>query len=297
MPNLATKPVQDDAPMSVEALLSQDFWHSLAPRLHIAEPSFHRNVAAVDLTPDQRPAMAELLRREGYFQGRAEWGVDLRDLAATVRRLADANILPVFAFLYDEFWLPFAQLHPFYAEILGPTYHMLPDFWIWNIDPKRDEAGWKPHRDRGRIALLPDGSPKSLTTWIPLSNATPLNSCMYIVPAMLDPTYGSEAEDQKKFSYPSIRALPGAPGDFFIWNQAVLHWGSASSPRAAESRVSMAFEFQRTDVPPFNQPLIPPLLLLPFEIRLKLIAKQVLQYRHMYDVDPSIERMARQVLA
>jgi hypothetical protein len=45
-----------------------------------------------------------------------------------------------------------------------------------------------------------------------------------------------------------------------------------------------------------NQPLIPPLLLLPFEIRLKLIATQVLQYRHMYDVDPSIERMARRVL-
>jgi ectoine hydroxylase-related dioxygenase (phytanoyl-CoA dioxygenase family) len=144
--------------------------------------------------------------------------------------------------------------------------------------------------------LLPDRSPKSLTTWIPLSHATPLNSCMYIVPALLDPTYGTEAEDQWKFQYPSVRALPGGPGDFFIWNQAVLHWGSLSSPRAPESRVSMAFEFQRTDVPAFNQPLLPPLTILPFEARLQLIAKQVLQYRHMYELDPTVEKMALQLL-
>ena len=43
--------------------------------------------------------------------------------------------------------------------------------------------------DKGRRALFEDGSPKSLTTWIPLSNATALNGCMYIVPALHDPTF------------------------------------------------------------------------------------------------------------
>jgi hypothetical protein len=296
MPNLAINQTEAFPSVDSAELATRDFWHSFAPRLHIEDASFFENIAPVDVTLAHRKAIAELLRVEGYFQGSTDWGADLDLMTATVRALSEANISPVFAFLYDEFWLPFAKLHLLYSQILGANYHLLPDFWIWNIDPTQNEAGWKPHRDRGRNALLSDGSPKSLTTWIPLSRATPLNSCMYIVPALLDPTYGTEAEDQWEFQYPSIRALPGAPGDFFMWNQAVLHWGSLSSPRAPESRVSMAFEFQRTDVPPFNQPLIPPLTILPFEARLQLIAKQVLQYRHMYELAPNVEKMALRLL-
>jgi hypothetical protein len=40
-----------------------------------------------------------------------------------------------------------------------------------------------------------------------------------------------------------------------------------------------------------NPPLIRPNVLLPFEQRLKLIARQVLQYRHMYKVAPDLEQM------
>jgi len=35
-----------------------------------------------------------------------------------------------------------------------------------------------------------------LTTWIPLSRATPLNGCLYIVPAPLDPTYATPDETE-----------------------------------------------------------------------------------------------------
>ena len=140
-----------------------------------------------------------------------------------------------------------------------------------------------------------DGSPKSLTTWIPLSPTTPLNGCIYIVPEQLDPTYATLDENKRQFDYASIRALPGNPGDFFIWNQAVLHWGGRTSPRAAESRVSMAFEFQRTDVPAFNSPLIDPLRVFTFEERLKLIAMQVYQYRQMYALDPKVAQFASEL--
>jgi hypothetical protein len=296
MLNPATIPAATPDALGDADLTRRDFWHAFAPQLHIAERSFYQNIAAIDVTAAELRGERELLRAEGYFQGSADWNLDMGGMAATVRALSDADISPVFAFLYDEFWLPFSKLHLLYRDILGANYRLLPDFWVWNIDPSRNEAGWKPHRDRGASALLPDGLPKSLTTWIPLSRATPLSSCMYIVPASLDPTYGTDAEDQWKFDYPSIRALPGGPGDFFMWNQAVLHWGSQSSPRAPEPRISMAFEFQRTDVAPFNTPLIPPLTILPFEFRLKLIAQQVLQYRHMYKVDPRIETMALKLL-
>jgi len=292
----AIKRAESDRFFDPAMLIDPAFWRSLAPQFHIADPAFYQNVTALDATPDRQRAVRELLRTEGYVQGSADWGVRPDAMAALVRKFSAANISPVFAFLFDEFWLPFAKLHLVYADILGASYHLLPDFWVWDVNPQRGDAGWKPHRDRGRSALLPDGLPISLTTWIPLSTATPLNSCMYIVPASRDPTYGTADENEWRFEYPAIRALPGRPGDYFMWNQAVLHWGSMTSPRGLESRVSMAFEFQRTDAAPFNLPLIPPLTILPFEDRLQLIAKQVLQYRHMYEVDPAIEQMALELI-
>jgi hypothetical protein len=33
----------------------------------------------------------------------------------------------------------------------------------------------------------------------------------------------------------------------------------------------------------------------PFDLRLRLIAKQVLQYRHMYKVDPQLEQVAAEL--
>jgi hypothetical protein len=223
--------------------------------------------------------------------------LNARLMADTVRSLSAANLSPVFAYVFDEFWYPFFKLHRLYAALLGGRYCLLPDFWVWNVDPKKGEAGWTPHRDKGRRALLDDGSPKSLTTWMPLSPATPLNGCIYIVPAQLDPTYGTADEKKRQFEYASIRALPGNPGDFFIWNQAVLHWGGRTSSRAAESRVSMAFELQPADVPAFNDPVIDPLRVMSFEQRLKLISKQIYQYRHMYPLDPKVAEFALELMA
>jgi hypothetical protein len=279
--------------MGADRFHDREYWHALAPNLHIEDSSLFDNVSYVELKPEWKSQF----RDEGYLQGNAQWALDLSLMAGTVRSLSAAGLSPVFAFLYDEFWHPFAKLHLLFRTLLGGEYSLLPDFWIWNVDPRKREAGWQPHRDKGRKALFADGSPKSITTWIPLSRATPLNGCMYVVPRPLDPTYGTAEEQQIRFAPQSIRALPGRPGDFFIWNQAIYHWGGASSPYAPESRVSMAFELQRTDVPPFNAPLIEPLRVIPFEERLTLIAKQLHRYRHMYDVDPKVAQIASDLLA
>jgi len=279
--------------MDQASLRQRDFWRAFAPELHLEEPAAFSPISGVAFSQSDAQAMAELMRVEGYFQATGVgWQVDVARMADAVRRLDASGLSPAFAFLYDEFWIPYYKLHPLYQALLGGSYFMLPDFWAWNVDPKRGDSGWSPHRDKGWQSLLPDGMPKSITTWIALSPATPLNGCMYVVPAHLDPCYGRPNDIERKFEYSSIRALPASPGDFFIWNQAVLHWGSRSSPRGGESRVSMAFEFQRADMTPYNDPLIAPLQFLTFEMRLKLIAKQILQYRHMYKVDPNIEQMA-----
>ena len=284
--------------MDLAQLEKPEFWLKFAPKLHIVDLSVFNALQLIAPAPDQMRTYCELMRNEGYFQGLPQMILDHRLLAQTVRALVEANLSPVFAFLFDEFWLPFYKLHSIISTLLGGDYFFLPDFWVWNVDPAKGERGWRPHRDKGRWALLPDGMPRSVTVWIPLSDATTLNGCVYIVPACDDPTYGTENEKDWQFEYSSIRALPAHPGEFFMWNQAVVHWGSKASPRGGESRISMAFEFQRADVqPPFNEPLMLPLGIISFEERLKLVAKQILQYQTMYQLEPEMQAFAENLIA
>src|SRR5262245_22583727 len=284
--------------MLLDEMRMREYWQLLAPGLHIEEKSILQNVAHLQFTNSEQVEMAILLKEDGYIQSSADWGLDLALMADTVRSLSGANLLPVFAFLYDEFWHPFLRLHLLYTALLGGKYFLLPAFWVWNLDPNRNESGWKPHRDRGRESLFDNNAPKSLTTWIPLSSATPLNGCMYIVPACDDPFYAREEDPlwKLRFEFSSIRALPAKPGDFFIWNQEVLHWGGRASSRATESRVSIAFELQRADVPTFSEPLLDPFGIPPFETRLKLIAKQLLQYQHFQTLEPELAHFASALL-
>jgi hypothetical protein len=276
-------------------LVDRAFWQAFAPKLHIEDPEMLATASVMALPPQQTPALREQLKREGYLHALSvNWDVDLQLMADTIRALTTQGLSPVFGFLYDEFWLPFRKLAPIYQALLG-DYALLPEFWIWHVDPGRGESGWKPHRDKGFISLFPDGSPKSLTTWIPLTRATPLNSCMYIVPAMLDPTYGTRDDGSYTFDYQSIRALPAEPGDFLIWNQAVCHWGSQASKLGTEPRISIALEVQRPETPPVNPPMLKPTAVIPFDLRLNLVARQVLQYAHMYAITPQLERFAREV--
>ena len=145
--------------------------------------------------------------------------------------------------------------------------------------------------------MAPDGAPLSLTMWIPLSEANPLNGCMYIIPADRDPCYNTAEEHTPPRAEPyDIRALPAKPGEFLCWNQAVMHWGAHSSKRAPKARMSMALEFQRGDIPAFNNPLLDPNTEIPFARRLKLVAKQILQYKHMYALSPEMQKMAQKIL-
>ena len=281
--------------MKVEDVQNLEAWLARAPDLHIGGDVVRQAVRAFRPSDSQAADLDGRLRDDGYFQLAHDFGLDLAVMADAVRRFSATGIPPVFCFLFDEFWAPFHALDAMYGALLGP-YGLLPDFWLWNVDPAKGEAGWKPHRDRGHIALRPDGGPISLTTWIPLSDATPLNSCMYIVPAHADPTYGTPREKEFRFELPAIRALPAEPGEILVWNQAVLHWGSRSSHCATESRISMAFEFQAIDSRPFNTPILPPDQVVPFELRLRLIFKQVLQYRHLHKLDPNIERVAAELV-
>ena len=278
--------------MNVALLQSQEFWADKFPNLSICNLELFRQSSSVKLDQSTAQELAGQLTEEGYLQGRSDWGLDLDEMARSIRVLSEAGIPPVFAFLFDEFWIAFRKLDNLYRAVLGEDYVFLPDFWVWNVDPSKGEAGWSPHRDRGRIALFADGSPKSVTTWIPLTEATPLNGCIYVVPVSEDPTYGTEEEAAWRPSLNGVRALPVSPGDFLIWNQSLLHWGGKTSKRARSSRISLSFEVQRGDVPPFNEPLLRPSSIVSFGGRLRLVAKQLLQYRHMYQLSDEMTGFA-----
>jgi hypothetical protein len=272
-------------------------WRALVPGLTVCDDNAMARFAALDFSPEVLAGTAAALVEEGYFQlDPPEWDLPWQDMAAAVTSLRGQGLSTCFAFMYDQFWLAFARLHGLLGHNLGPDYSLLPAFWAWHIDPKSDESGWTPHRDRGRMALNPDGTPKALTVWLPLTDATTLNGCIYLVPADRDPTYNTPDEDRPRFAHADIRALPAKAGSILCWNQAVLHWGSHSTKRAPHPRISMAFEFQRGDIEQLQSVLIPPLVLPPFRDRLIFTCLQILQYKHMYPLSAQMEAMVQGIL-
>lgn len=248
-------------------------------------------------SPMSEQSLRQSFTTTGYVHmPRLQPPAETEKLAEAVRRLVSLNYPPVFAMVYDEFWKPVYALNQILKAGFGADYAMLPDIWLWHVDPAKGEAGWRPHRERGREALLPDGRPKALSVWLALSKATPRNSCMYIVPADRDPTYGTEEDTKWNFALPDVRALPAEAGDAFLWTQALLHWGGHAMPCDDEPRISMAFEFQRADVEPFDHPLIEPFAIVPFEDRLRLIGKQILQYQNMVTLSPELEEAAKDLI-
>ncbi|MFO7602770.1 MAG: phytanoyl-CoA dioxygenase family protein [Gammaproteobacteria bacterium] len=291
--------VQSEFVPELHAARDPNFWRKLNPQLALTEAGSKQGLPAYPVHTERWPDYMQQLRDEGYVQWDRILPPDLVSLlSATVINLHNYGINPSFAFVYDIFWSVARRLRQVLAPVLGEDYRQLPDFWTWYIDPARQHAGWRPHRDRIHCnPLLDDGMPKSLTVWVALTNATPLNGCMYLLPANLDTDYHNFAERDSEVNVQGIRALPVSAGSILMWNQRVIHWGGTASPRAREPRISFAIEFQRADERPYNEPLLHfPDDLLPFDMRLMLVAKQFLQYTHMYSISPELKRLAEKIL-
>ena len=280
------------APLTALDVESLDHWRALCPKLHVegglGQPMF--DIGNVN-------ELVGNLRLEGYVNTPGVLGQSVFEpLRTCVETLHEAGIPLAFAFVYDEFWLAFQGISRFIEAALGKDYFALPDFWVWHLTASEQATGFAPHRDRVQPTLDPDNSPHSLTVWLPLSDATPLNGCIYVLPAQHDERFSRRVWDgpgnTAVENVQNIRAVPAQAGSFLAWNQSILHWGGRASRRAEGPRTSAAFEFQRGDKPPFNEPLLDPQRIPPFAERLGLIGKQVLQYQHMYPLTPDVERLA-----
>lgn len=278
--------------LTQEDALNLDFWKGFEPNLSIEGDSKTPEFPALDV----KELIAQL-KFEGYLNVPNVFPPEFVErVRHAVEHLHKSGIPLAFAFVYDEFWQAYQTLTPFIEAVLGAGYKALPDFWVWFVAPSEGAAGWGPHRDKVAPTLDRDNLPHTLTVWLPFSDATPLNGCIYMLPAHLDDRFRKRdwsGEGNNVVTQPqNIRALPATAGSMLCWNQAVLHWGGRSSRLAAAPRVSAALEFQRGDKPPFNTPLLDPKKAPPFRQRLGLVAKQVLQYRHMYPLPSDVAKLA-----
>ena len=257
-----------------------DYWRRINPQLNITEAGgafAEQQMISRDIMGE---GWRENLIEEGYLQyDSAMPSGRVSRLREGVENLVQESWPAIYSLVYDDFWNYFADLNPLISQILGEEYRMLPDLWVWHIDPAKGASGWPPHRDRYINTLRDDGMPQCITIWAPLSDATPLNGCMSIVPAHLDSDYRNFSKDLvAKPELQTIRALPAPAGSILLWNHRLLHWGGASSKRAAEPRISLAFEFQRGDIDTLKKPLLDPDQLPGFDLRLQFIVKLQAQY-------------------
>jgi ectoine hydroxylase-related dioxygenase (phytanoyl-CoA dioxygenase family) len=154
---------------------------------------------------------------------------------------------------------------------------------VWHVAADPGASGWGPHRD-GNLGdgTLDDGQDGLITVWIPLTEATPANGCMYVLPTDRDPlvpeslkVYGVARSDLA-----GVRSLPAAPGDVLGWNTRLLHWGGRSSVDAVAPRMSMSIYCQRRSAPRSNDDFVALDGAIPLRHRLGVISRAMLTYEN-----------------
>jgi hypothetical protein len=210
-----------------------------------------------------------------------------------------------FVLLYDETWeLALLALNTL-SEATHPSNCFNFDILAWHIDPRENVAGFSPHRDRQpadvKSSFHEDQQAKYVTMWMALSDATPENSCLYVIPKQFDPGYiggdsdsGTDLTDRRddpmwralpsKESFQNIRALPRRAGQSVLFTHRILHWGSLGNPNALQHEPRVAISFVCSD-PTFERPYLNSLHFPPnFSTRLLLVCAQLLTYYQRLDL-------------
>lgn len=272
---------KDEIRTRLEQASNPAYWRALYPPFSVIEKS--------PPVPDLAPLDAKTLAR--YARGLDEWGYFysdapiLRSLAPsllecieTVRR---AGWPPAFAYAYDPLWTlwltaPIAQI---LSAALGPGYKYIPHGWCHYVQPVRGASGWPPHID-GNL-------PNRMSIWIPLTDATIDNGCIYLVPKDMNTSAIGQRRELRNASNLQMRellqrgrAIPAPAGSILGWQFRILHWGStAHGP--GNPRVSLVFEFiAAREAPVRNEmPLYDPAGPLPdLPLRLHSIGRAIRQY-------------------
>jgi ectoine hydroxylase-related dioxygenase (phytanoyl-CoA dioxygenase family) len=155
------------------------------------------------------------------------------------------------------------------------------------VHPTKRASGWQPHRDGIHNAE------QRLTIWIPLTEATLDNGCMYLMPKHTPPPGTSLAEADVHTLLQNTRAMPAKPGEALGWTFEVVHWGGAVSEDATHARIALSFEFigaharpEESEHPVYLVADPPPR----FEERLYCICRGIVAYNRF---EPSLVRYSK----
>ncbi len=260
-----------------------EFWRDLNPHLTVSVcPLSISRPDAPRVTGAIAERAATQLDRDGYL---ATPPLVHETRMAPIRQAMDtlaARGIPAgFVAVYDEYYALFEGLEPLFAPILGDAYRWVAHgFWAFRV-PAGDQAInslWapaSPHRD----SLGPDPRivagqrPGIMTLWVALTDVTPADSCIYVVPANADRAFRSTERDvnPEHFDLQDIRAVPAKAGSVLAWSTHLAHWGSRGSADSATTRMSATMYFQRADVPPFDESIFDPAGPVPLDDRLRWV--------------------------
>lgn len=277
--------------LAIEQANDPEFWRTLCPELSVGSPA---GPPPYELSS---PADAlEQFRHEGYLHlPDVVPPATTQALVAGAERLHAKGIHPLFVFVYDETWSVFHSLRQPLSSLLGLDLEPKTAFWSWYVPTSDESTGWSPHRDNVRRTSDHNGTLRSVSVWVALSDATPRNGCIYAVPAHLDPRFRDDAweePDDDRVNLQDVRALPANAGSILVWHQGLRHWGGRSSSRALTARCSASLEFQRVGTAPSDPAFGTTGLAPATSTRLRLIGQQLLQYRHMQALDSETKLLA-----
>ncbi len=263
-----------------------DYWRALCPGLAITDYPFEPWDDS-PLAAGQRAAYREQLLEEGYFQTPPILDETMRrQMLTAIENVREAGFPTTFALVYDVFFQAFSRLAPTLRAALGDGFRLIPNFWLYYIEPTDNGKGFEPHRDAEYLGTLDEhGMPSVITTWITITEATPLNSCMYLLPRNRDPQYNAAVHNLKtgwnELALEDLRAIPTPAGTLSCWDQYVFHYGSRSSKRAPQPRVSIAAYCQRGDIPPVDDRFIELPSRLDFQSRLAIACRGLRRYSYV----------------
>lgn len=266
------------------------YWEELFPLFSITDHPFQSNSNHFQVEAEAIDFCIEQLKHDGYFiTPPIIPEEELQQLRACITKVATQGHRPNLAFIYDEVFAVFGRLKQVLTPILGENYQLIPDeiggFYIQTEDAK---SGTGPHRDNIHThssLTYQDGLPTLINVWIPLTDATTLNSCMYVIPKHADPfleentplnTYGQDYSWQEVSKLLQLaRAVPAPAGSILGWDTNLMHWGGTSSIFAKQPRLSLACYFQSAQVPPYHKFTMNLSAPIPFDYRLYLIEKLI----------------------
>lgn len=251
---------------------SPEFWRRPAPELTISDTQPAHQITR---EPGQSSAERARLVNDGFLRLKQP-GLDapIADIAKAMDRIVSSGLPAAFIGVYDEVWSLISQLNSVVDGLFVDGAAMVPDFWACHS--ATSGAGISAGRKRAAEGVFRDGTPKNVTVWLPLTQATPDNGCVYVVPAGQDRNYGKPQAERADASLPGIRALPAEAGDVLIWNGETYHWQARPDRHCEDGPLmSLTWEFQSAELPPLEGVVIDSYPYAPFETRLALLARQM----------------------